>query len=143
MDYPELALQVFGDPQQANVNGGGYGSCDLSTSIHPPEVSSCEELSAGDIQLVQVNSDDPDAIAMVGLEQLPAGLSILVTDKAWTGNGFRGYEGIQKYTTPEGGIDQGRVFGYGNSKLLGAATGCQSMGLYLCQSPATTCLSIT
>lgn len=37
---------------------------------------------------------------MVALETLPAGVDIMVTDKAWTGSDFRAYEGIERYTYP-------------------------------------------
>ncbi|KAL3923213.1 MAG: hypothetical protein SGILL_001782 [Bacillariaceae sp.] len=129
VDYPELVSQLYGSPQEAN-GPNGYSQC---TFTPPPPAaaaaaSNCDDLSAGDVQLIRVQADNPDTIAMVALEALPAGVAILVTDKAWTGSDFRGYEGIERYTVPTGGIVQGSVFGFGSNALFGNADWQQESG---------------
>lgn len=65
----------------------------FSFSVASDAVSDCQGLQAGDVQIIGVHSDDPDEIALVALQDLPANLELFLTDDAWTGNGFRGSEG--------------------------------------------------
>ncbi|KAL3922322.1 MAG: hypothetical protein SGARI_006476, partial [Bacillariaceae sp.] len=89
VDYPQLVSQLFGSPQVAN-GPNGYTQCTPTST--PPTASTaaatCEDLSAGDLQLIQVQADTPDTVAMVALEALSSKLDIYVTDKAWTGSSF-------------------------------------------------------
>jgi hypothetical protein len=68
-------------------------------------------LTAGDIAIIAVNSDDPDAITFVALEDITAGTVITFTDNAWTtANGpFTANEGYVEWTCPAGGISKGTV----------------------------------
>lgn len=94
VDFPSLATQLYGVPQDRPTDGGGYSLCQPPPP--PSEPSSCEELSPGDLQMVAVMSDNPDLVAMVALEAIPEGVDLYLTDKAWMGTKFRSYEGIQK-----------------------------------------------
>ncbi len=56
-------------------------------------------LTAGDIAVIGVNSDDPDQFAFVALVPLATGTEITFTDSGWTVAGaFRGNEGGVKFT---------------------------------------------
>ena len=52
VDYPELVSQLYGSPQQAN-GPNGYSQCTILPSSPPAAaVSSCDDFSAGDVQLI-------------------------------------------------------------------------------------------
>lgn len=68
----------------------------FSFSVESEAVTDCKSLKPGDAQIIGVHSDDPDEIALVALQDLPANLELYLTDDAWTGNGFRGSEGTVK-----------------------------------------------
>ena len=55
--------------------------------------TSCTDLSPGDIQVVGINSDNPDIVILLTLEDLPGGMAIYMTDNAWTGEEFQDTEG--------------------------------------------------
>jgi hypothetical protein len=42
------------------------------------------------------NSDNPDAVAIVALNEIAAGATLFMTDNAWTGSAFRTNEGTLK-----------------------------------------------
>lgn len=67
-----------------------------SFSVLSNNISSCQDLKGGDVQIIGAHSDNPDEIALVALENLPAKMELFLTDDAWTGNGFRGSEGTVK-----------------------------------------------
>ena len=73
----------------------------------PPPTSSplgsgsCTALTAGDIQVIGVHSDNPDEIALVTLVNLPAGLELHLTDSGWTGTEFQTSEGSVKVRKTE------------------------------------------
>jgi hypothetical protein len=69
---------------------------DSPFSVLSNAVVSCLDLTAGDVQVIGAHSDNPDEIALVTLEDLPADLELFLTDDAWTGNGFRGSEGTER-----------------------------------------------
>ena len=68
----------------------------FSFSVVSDAVTDCQGLTAGDVQIIGVHSDDPDEVALVALQELPANLELYLTDDAWTGDGFRGSEGTVK-----------------------------------------------
>ena len=58
-------------------------------------------LAAGDIAIINYNSDDPDAFAFVFLRDVEAGTTINFTDNGWqAAGGFRADEGTATYTAP-------------------------------------------
>ncbi len=58
-------------------------------------------LSAGDIAIFGVNTDNPDDFGFVLLVDIDAGTEIRFTDSGWkSDNTFRGNEGAVKYTAP-------------------------------------------
>lgn len=68
-------------------------------------------LNAGDIAIIRVNTDNPDAFAFVVLEEIPANEVIYFTDRAWQeiGDKFRLGEGTLTYTAPATGLSVGTV----------------------------------
>ncbi|MDY7021431.1 MAG: endonuclease/exonuclease/phosphatase, partial [Cyanobacteriota bacterium] len=58
-------------------------------------------LSAGDIAIIGVNTDNPDSFNFVPLTDINAGTEIFFTDNGVFSDGtFRANEGIVKYTAP-------------------------------------------
>lgn len=71
--------------------------------------SLAQSLSPGDIAIVGLNSDNPDAMVFLTLADLPAGTSISFTDHGWLATGgFRENEGVNRYTTSTA-IPVGRI----------------------------------
>jgi len=92
---------------------------DYSFSVLTETITDCQGLRAGDVQVIGVHSDNPDEIALVAFQDLPAGLELYLTDKAWTGDGFReSAEGTVKLTVPQSGIRKGTIFGFGSETSL-------------------------
>lgn len=74
--------------------------------------------------LYQKSEDRHGQVAIFGFDDIPGGLDLYLTDRAWsaTNNAFVANnvegEGIVRYTTPPGGITAGIAFGMGNNTLL-------------------------
>ena len=104
VEIPSLAQTVFGQPQAFLGEGLGY-PCDSSAKSPTPAPvaetgggsisrnGTCMSLSPGAVIVVTMNSDDPDLVALVALENIPGGVNLYMTDNAWTGNSFRTNEG--------------------------------------------------
>lgn len=104
VDFPDLVGELFGEPADPNQSNG-Y-ECSLGDSTPPPTSSplgsgSCTTLTAGDVQVIGVHSDNPDEIALVTLVNLPAGLELHLTDSGWTGTEFQTSEGSVKVRKTE------------------------------------------
>lgn len=80
-----------------------------------PALDTCKGISAGDIMIVGFNSDNPDEVALLALDDLTYGAIIYMTDNAWNGSELKSNEGIIQVTIPTGGIPKGTVFGYSTS----------------------------
>ena len=134
VDFPELVTKVFGEPQLPLGDGLGYPGCDASSTTPTEEVNNpsttlspnlptipitaggikdCSGLSPGDIFMTSMNSDSPEYVAFVTLQDLGEGLVFFLTDNAWTGSFFRANEGSVSFRVPAGGIAAGSVFGFG------------------------------
>jgi endonuclease I len=116
VDYPDLALMLHGDPKTKPYNCNGEipsptplpttsptmndsppsNSGEASPSPASAEIKGCSDLSPGDVQIIAINSDNPDSISLVVMENLPPDLELYITDNAWTGTGFRFNEGTAK-----------------------------------------------
>lgn len=76
----------------------------------PVEAADLRAISTGDIAIILMNTDDPDALAFVALEDIPEGEVIRFTDSGWlAAGGFRGNEGAIQWTSPTGGITAGTI----------------------------------
>jgi len=84
----------------------------------------CTSIQPGDIQIILLNSQDPDQIVWYCLNVIPAGVDyIYATDDAWNGTDFVDLEGTIKIKVPEVTTDSkgnscsgwcpGEVFSYG------------------------------
>ena len=127
VDYPELVEQFYGEPKQQPYQCGNNNDqmTPAPTPSSPPNnfiVST--DLAPGDVLIVAAYSDDPDLVALVALEDIPAGYTIHLTDNAWTGNAFLDNEGVVSLTVPEK-IVAGTVFGYGEGLLYGSLWGSE------------------
>jgi hypothetical protein len=100
VDHPELVAKIYGTPQTAN-HPNGYNYCQNVDNEQPTPspapidqtIRSCSDLSPGDVQVIAINSDNPDSVTFVTLETLPGGLTLYMTDNAWTGDSFLSNEG--------------------------------------------------
>lgn len=84
-------------------------------------------LTAGDIAIIAVNTDDPDAVTGVALVDIPEGTVITITDNSWdaTNQVWRTGEGSGQWTCPTGGITKGTVFALPVGSILLSASGDQ------------------
>jgi len=102
VDFPNLVPVLFGDPQPEQPYTCTAPTPPSTGTTDPPPSSSstCSDkgLGVGSVMVVQVNSDNPDLVAMVVLTNITAGVTLYMTDNAWTGNGFRTNEGTVKRT---------------------------------------------
>jgi hypothetical protein len=75
-----------------------------------PVTAATGSLQPGDISVILMNTDTPDAIAFVALVDLQEGVSIIFTDSGWyASGGFRYTEGVVRYTVPTGGLPSGTI----------------------------------
>ena len=116
VDFPQLVASLYGPPVSKPYNCGSYEGGDeiLAPTGSPTHVAnttddvipgtenpisisgSCSQLSAGDVQVVSLAADNPDAVVLVTLADLPAGLELYMTDNSWTGAEFTSNEGTLK-----------------------------------------------
>ena len=76
-------------------------------------------LTAGDLALIGINTDNPDSVGVVVLVDLTAGTTFNITDNGWlAAGGFRSGEGVLTYTVPTGGITKGTVLIWTNSMTI-------------------------
>ena len=67
-------------------------------------------ITAGDLAIIEFQSDNPDALKVVALSDLSVGEVINFTDNGWQSSGsFRSNEGTSTYTVGSGGIAAGTV----------------------------------
>jgi len=61
-----------------------------------PAEAAIGTLQPGDVAVILMNTDNPDAIAFVALSDLPEGEEIIFTDSGWyAAGGFRATEGAR------------------------------------------------
>jgi endonuclease I len=126
VDFPGLVEQLYGNPsarpfQCSGNNGDGAVPGDGSTT--PPssqDENDNEHLKVmpGDVMITAVHSDDSDLVELVTLVDLPAGLTIHITDNAYDGQAFATNEGTITLILPDN-VPAGTVFGYGDNLLFG------------------------
>jgi endonuclease I len=97
VDFPALVAKFYGQPQEIDPGSRTYPSClNIPTPAPTAELNDCNELQPGDIFIYVVESDDPDGVGFMALEDIPAGLELFMTDNAWTGTTFLSTEGVVK-----------------------------------------------
>jgi endonuclease I len=116
VDFPQLVASFYGPPADKPYDCGSFEGGDeiLAPTTSPTPVSNttggetpgpgipvsvsgrCSDLSAGDVQIVSLSASNPDAIVLVALTDLPAGLELYMTDNSWTGTDFNENEGTMK-----------------------------------------------
>ncbi len=94
-------------------------------------------IGPGTIAFTGFNADANDGIAFVVLEAIPAGTTIIFSDREWTGAAFNSGEGSWNWTAPAGGVTAGTVVTLDNisdsdgvpiSTNIGVATGGSGIG---------------
>jgi endonuclease I len=116
VDFPDLVNKIYGAPQFP-IGSNGYQCSNSGGSTLPPtylpsdSMNNCTNLKAGAVQVIGIHSDSPDEVALVALEDLPGGMELFLTDNAWTGSGFRGYEGTAKVRI-HGILEDSKLFAY-------------------------------
>lgn len=124
IDYPELAVAFHGQPEDIVAGTRTYPRCIslFPTTAPTATANECGSIRRGDLPIFLVNSDEPDEVMVLPLVDLPAGLELFLSDEAWNGthllDGME-KEGVQVMVTPEMGISQGTLFGYGPNVNLG------------------------
>ncbi|MEI7781446.1 MAG: YDG domain-containing protein, partial [Planctomycetota bacterium] len=78
-------------------------------------------LVAGDIAIIDFQTDDPDEFAFVALAPIAGGQSIAFTDNAWDGSALATNENTVIWTAPSGGVAAGTVVTFQN--LIGFSVG--------------------
>ena len=101
VDHPEWVATFFGD-------GTGLTCDDLTPILPPTNNGNCP--GPGSIMFIGVNTDNPDAIALVALQDLAVGTTLYLTDNAWTGSNLGTTEGIWR-TTLTTALPAGTVWG--------------------------------
>jgi len=108
VDHPGLARALFGEPRSKPYDCSSQPK-PASPAVSPPSGGLCSGLGPGSLMVVGVNSDNPDRVDLLALEDLEEGIRITMTDNAWTGISFRTNEGTIVYNIPSGGIGAGTV----------------------------------
>lgn len=94
-------------------------------------------IGPGTIAFTGFNADANDGIAFVVLEAIPAGTTIIFSDREWTGAAFNSGEGSWNWTAPAGGVTAGTVVTLDNisdsdgvpiSTNIGVAAGGSGIG---------------
>ncbi len=81
--------------------------------VPPQQVQAA--VSVGAIAIIGIDTDDPDTLTFVALEDIPEGEVIRFTDDGWLNTGsFRIGEGGTQWTSPSGGITAGTVVSKSN-----------------------------
>ena len=106
VDYPQLAQQIFGEPQEEQVVvvpethtdttlTRTYPTCaDIEAALPPSQrpparPNACTSLlEPGLVPFFLINSNDPDVVMFYSLTNLPAGVELFVTDLPWDGQRF-------------------------------------------------------
>lgn len=93
IDEPSLATSIFGQPDTIREGFRAYEKCFVGDIIETQAPTAtpnlCQDLSPGDIQIILVNSDDPDQIGFFTLDNIRHGVgTIYVTDRPWNGTNF-------------------------------------------------------
>mmetsp|Transcript_21109 Transcript_21109/g.52343 ORF Transcript_21109/g.52343 Transcript_21109/m.52343 type:complete len:669 (+) Transcript_21109:186-2192(+) len=114
VDFPDLAKIIYGDSTIHNVDKDRFLNCGKEGTIHD------NDPSPGDVMIVGVHSDNPDAVALVALRDLPKGWVIRITDNAYVNTSFKSNEGTLSLSLSNI-IPAGTVFGYGGGMLYGSA----------------------
>jgi endonuclease I len=70
------------------------------SSSAPASATCSDALPAGSLAVVGVNSMNPDQVSIVALTDVPAGVTIYMTDNGWDGSALRRNEGVVSYTFP-------------------------------------------
>lgn len=98
VDYPQLAAQIFGDPDTIQPGTNTYVNC-LGSATNSPTATpnACSSIRSGDLPIFLMNSDDPDQIVFFPLADIDPDIEYLyVTDNAWNGNDFINTEGVMR-----------------------------------------------
>jgi hypothetical protein len=110
VDYPWLQDAFHVSPSLPLIRsdcaadyGGDPDDCtdETVTSSAPstaPTLGVVTTVSTGGVAVIGINTDNPDAFALVALEGIATGSVLYVTDKGYDGSAFRDSEGVLAFT---------------------------------------------
>jgi endonuclease I len=110
IDFPELVQRIWSS-LDAEVNCTQF-VCTTQPVDSIKNSSDSSGLSAGDIAITRLVSDDPDEFSLLLLNDVKEAVDIYVTDNGFDGNSLRTTENVVYYTVPEGGLPAGTVLDY-------------------------------
>jgi hypothetical protein len=110
IDFPDLGDLFF----NATVSPSPCPACECSTTDPEDDEIDLTEgplLNPGDMAIVGFNSDSPKGIAILFVNDVPAGATFSITDDGWQGSsaGFRDSEGTISAVVGADGAPQGSV----------------------------------
>jgi hypothetical protein len=102
VDFPWLQEAFLVEPSLPLIKedcaadyGGDPDDCTDETT---PILGVAANISTGGVAIIGINTDNPDAFALLALESIGIGSVLYVTDKGYDGTAFRSTEGILKFT---------------------------------------------
>lgn len=95
VDFPELVDEIFGSPDTIKEGFRAYSQCFDSSNLVQTDAPTatpnlCADVNPGDIEIILMNTEEPDQIAFFTLDNIRHGVgTIYITDRPWDGTSFR------------------------------------------------------
>ncbi|KAL7574723.1 hypothetical protein ACA910_017288 [Epithemia clementina (nom. ined.)] len=124
VDYPTELVPLFypDGPDTIVTSTLTYSRCTAPTPSPTATRVACNDLEAGDVPILLLNSQEPDQVVMFPLVDIPVGVEYLyLTDSPWDGQNFLNTEGTMQFKIPAEGLPAGVVFGLGGDSPLASA----------------------
>lgn len=100
VDYPDLATQFFGEPDEVLTGMLQFSNCMSPTQAPTATPNECSAIIPGGISMFALNSEDPDQVGFFPVDNIPGSVgSLYLTDNAWTGTKLLDNEGTLEVRT--------------------------------------------